>query len=215
VACSGRRLAVLLPGGTALGGFPRTVGDTLRCAAAIGDVDGDGANEIVTVYADTVRVDQRASLAPAMRKYVKGATFSVTPSLADFDLDGDLEIVAPTEQGGIQVLHDDGTSYGNGWPLSAGSLGPMTSAALADGYGGSAPEIFIGQRDSSLRVFEVTPLSESRPSPYNVGIGVSVFNMPIVETLDEGARAMIFGSLNSWAYAWPANSSPQQPGWPG
>ena len=213
VACSARQLHVLLADGSPLSGFPRTVNDTLRAPAAIGDVNGDGQNEIVLLYGSTVRVEHLTQSQTVWTSF-RGKTFAVVPSLADVDLDGDLEIVAPTEQGDIYLLRHDLSAYGNGWPFSAPSLGPITSAALADAYGTSEPEIFVGQRDSSLRVFQVTPESEARPSPYHVGLGVSVFAMPIVETLDDSTRAVVFGSLNANAYAWPALSVSQQPGWP-
>jgi hypothetical protein len=213
VAGSARQLHVLLPDGTSLATFPRTLNDTLLTQAAIGDVEGDGVNEIVMLYSSSVRVEQLVQTQTTWTGF-KGKTFSVSPSLGDLDLDGNLEIVAPTEQGDIYILHHNLSAYGNGWPFSDASLGPFTSAALADAYGTSAPEIFIGQRDSSLRVFAVTPLEEARPSPYNVGIGVSVFAMPIVETLADSGRAMVFGSLNSNGYAWPSLDSFQQPGWP-
>ena len=213
VACSAEQLHVLLPDGNPLSSFPRTVNDTVLCPAATGDVDDDGQNEIVVVYGGTVRVEQMAPVQTAWTSF-KGKSFAVSPALGDVDLDGDLEIVAPTEQGNIYVLHHGLGSYGNGWPFSDASLGPFTSAALADAYGTSAPEIFIGQRDSSLRVFEVTPAEEARPSPYNVGLGVTVTAMPIVETIADTGRVMIFGSPNANGYAWPAPIAEQQPGWP-
>jgi hypothetical protein len=213
VAGSARQVHVLLADGSPLASFPRTLNDTLRTQAAIGDVEGDGDNEIVMLYGGSVRVEQ---LAQAQTKWTsfRYKTVSGAPSLGDLDLDGDLEIVVPTEQGDLYIVHHDLTAYGNGWPFSDASLGPFTSAALADVYGTSAPEIFIGQRDSSIRVFAVTPMEESRPSPYNVGIGVSVFAMPIVETLADTGRAVVFGSLNANGYAWPNGDSFQQPGWP-
>ena len=106
------------------GGWPVALDHVPACTAAVGDVNNDGAVEIVYLSYDSIYVlDLVGKPLPGWPKQIPNANFSYqSPALADLDFDGDLEIVvgAHKDAAGCYVFHHDGTGY-PGWPKYYGT----------------------------------------------------------------------------------------------
>ncbi len=145
-------------------------------APAVGDVDGDGDNEIVvSTWAGTVYVfgsngqplagwPQRLKAVPscpldprnlfcsdASRALARGA--GASPVLADFDGDGKPEIVQAAFDGKIYVWHGDGTAL-TGFPVQLHATQAdrydriLSTPAVADFNGDGVPDILCGSNES-------------------------------------------------------------------
>jgi subtilisin family serine protease len=129
----------------------------------VGDINHDGKNEIVIgaydpklpsrggTRAGLYAFDNSGRLLPGWPVLV-GESFAATPVLADFDFDGDLEIVIPCwSSQRLHLVHHDGFE-GPGWPV-----GPLNLTSLK-----AAPVIGDVNGDWQMDVVMVSP---GRPMP--------------------------------------------------
>ncbi|MCP5526224.1 MAG: tandem-95 repeat protein [Verrucomicrobiales bacterium] len=113
---------------------------TLHGTPAVGDVDQDGLNEIVIggydpkageasgIYGGVYLIGEDG-VRPGWPVLIEQA-FLATPALADFDHDGDLEIVLPSWQAKrLHVLHHDGFEA-PGWPVVVSGYETLRSQPL-------------------------------------------------------------------------------------
>src|SRR3954464_15421242 len=78
-------------------------------AMALGDVDGDGAADVVTTANHNIylmRNTGRGVCRPAELQFFSGV--AVGPALVDIDRDGDLDIVTPTDQPLLRIARNSG-----------------------------------------------------------------------------------------------------------
>ena len=144
-----------------------------------------------------------------------GQTMSNAPTLADLNLDGDLEIMVPTNEGRLYVLNPDGTDYPGGWPWISPSGRRISSVALANIRAGHEPELVFNVETSSpaeVHAFYQN-MTELSGFPHTTIPGWSLFAAPIVDVLDEGSSDVVIGSRDTWGYAW-TNFGVELPGWP-
>jgi hypothetical protein len=209
VACSGTEVHVLNADGTSAFGFPRTVGEPIEAPAAIGDIEGDGAPELVIVGGHTVTMLRNSGLL-MQSQFSPASTYTEQPSLADLDLDGRLEIVLPTVEGQLQIWNADGDSYGPTWPFIEPTGSPISTVAIANLAAGARPELAFVARDGAAHlVFETG--TELTGWPH--AAGALMHSGPIIEDLDGGSSDVAFGSDGAAGYAWK-NLSVAVPGWP-
>jgi hypothetical protein len=203
VACSGQKVHLLRYNATEAPGFPITTGTILRAGAAIGDLDGNGTNEIVIVQ--TCGMDAlRANGTVQSFRLPPGKTFSRPATLADLNLDGDLEITMPSNEGDLYVLNPDGTDY-PGWPITATSGNPGSSVALAQITGSAEPELVwteISSNQSLVHAFYQNG-TELYAYPQGAGVDWPTYGQPIVDVLKKSISSDIaVGSGDSYGYAW-------------
>lgn len=212
VVTVGRRLYLLAADGSVEPGFPIITGYEIRAPAAIGDVDNNGTNDIVILQEQFMNVITATGGVQAYRNFgVLGKTFSNAPTLADIDLDDDLEIVAPTDQGDVYVMQDDGSDL-LGWPFSDPANEHITSVALANNRALFEPELsFASLRWTVHSCFH----DGSEMSGYPVATGENwyLLGMPIMDSIDEGAASVIVPARDQYAYAWD-NFGNLVHGWP-
>ncbi len=177
--------------------------------AVFGDVDNDGVPEIVVSSGGRlwnwnlggIGFDVTLSGAPAI---------TGTISLGDLDQDGDQEIIVPTAHGQLFVLQGDG-SVEPGWPILFGS-GALTSAAVGQLLGTSAPEIAVASRNSSVDV-RFANGAEGSGWPQATGSGWFILGMPLIGTLEGLSPDVVTGARDSQGWAWD-NFGGLIGGWP-
>jgi len=126
--------------GTNLPGWPKTISSPIPSTPAIGDLDGDGLNEIfVGSWNQAHLLNDDGSYAPGW-PLSYGAYYS--PSLEDIDNDGDLEIVYPSSNSFLYIFEGDGTPL-PGFPVSVPHDYPGTPA-VGDIDGDGEIEIISG-----------------------------------------------------------------------
>jgi LruC domain-containing protein len=145
-----------------LPGWPKTVEEGVKSAAAVDDLDNDGDLEVVVGAMDG-RVYAWHHTGDAVEGWP--ATLDIefrilaSPAIADLDGDESLDIVVPLADGQLYALETDG-SLKDGWPVSIGDvedkfdsqiINSSPTIANLDGIGG--PEIVVGSTDKKLYVF--------------------------------------------------------------
>jgi hypothetical protein len=217
VVTCGNTIRVLLANGTLAPGWPSNKAAWFTAPAAIGDVDADGTFEIVSVFGAYLNVTSPTGATEHWRNLLAaGKQFANGPTLADLDLDGDLEIVTPTQQGDIYVSHHDGTDMA-GWPWSDGSGCPISSVALANMYAGLEPELaFTIEETASPHVQCLDHHAASYMNwprhPHGMDF---VRAMPVIDPVCDPPTyfwTTFIGSPDGWGYAWN-NAGFTLPGW--
>jgi hypothetical protein len=132
--------------GSLMSGYPLSLGFWIAASPSIGDIDGDGAAEIVIGDFGGNRVwALEANGAPLPGWPISvGANVRSTAALADLDptFPG-LEIIVGVQDGTVQAWHADGTSV-PGWPVTAGNFVERCSPAVGDVNGDGFLEVFVG-----------------------------------------------------------------------
>jgi hypothetical protein len=165
-------------GGSGLGINPGIAREAFVGAPAIGDVNGDGTNEIVvSTWAGTVyvfgsdgqplagwpiRLPDVPSCPPPSKPplqvcsdagHVIARGAGASPVLADFDGDGKLEIVQAAFDGNVYVWHGDATPL-KGFPVALHATGAsryeriLSTPAVADFNGDGIPDILCGSNET-------------------------------------------------------------------
>ncbi len=190
--------------------------------AAIGDIDLDGAAEVVLARGTAVFAAEMMS--PSYDWVVTtGHEVYDAPTLGDLDLDGDLEILVPSSDGILTVLDHTGAPVGGGFPWDSGLADALSCAALANVRGFGEPEIIFNTTSSQLHVLYNTAL----PIPDYPVTGSSPLwprhNSPAVERIEGTSGDMVvvmshivdawdnFGDqINGWAFegSFPHHGGP-------
>ena len=124
--------------------WSQTLDTRFHGSPAVGDVDGDGRDEIVIGGYDrdagqknsfnggVFLFESGGGLRPGWPVLIDEA-FVASPALADFDHDGTLEILIPSWQSQkLHLLHHDGFDV-SGWPVQiSGYLRPRSQPLIAD-----------------------------------------------------------------------------------
>ena len=125
--------------GTDVAGWPVQVSDPIVWAPSVGDIDGDGSEDII-VAAGTTNPNGSIYAFYLNGQIKPGFPFTdagispMMPILGDIDNDGDDEIIyskrVSSSEGYMSVLNGDGTVH-TGWPYAMGEY-PGSAAAVGD-----------------------------------------------------------------------------------
>jgi len=145
--------------GTELPGWPVVTDPTdssfSLSTPGIGDVDNDGALEIVTAgynavtepYPASIYVFERDGSVAAGWPVVTSGSIKGSPALADLDGNSDMEIIVGDYANKMYVFNHDGSAF-PGWPVDVdGDV--FSSAAIADLDGDGEMDIFVATKDDS------------------------------------------------------------------
>ena len=196
------------------GGLTASIVDHLIAA----DLNGDGQEELVIGYSDTVRVlDHSGVSLPGWPQTVDptlaGASVQHGPAVGDVNGDGLPEVVARNNAGAIFVWRGDGTLL-PGWPqYTTRALGRVT---LADVTGDGIAEIIAC--DYMIHVFDGS--GATLPGwPDGLGPG----HIAVGDVDGDGANEIVFASEQGpgdlWVFRgdgrtgppWPINVNPTAP----
>ncbi len=178
--------------------------------AAIGDIDGDGIAEAV-LGTETVVYALNMITNEMVLDHDVGEVISASPTLGDFDFDGDVEIVVPTVSGNLYLLEGDGSSFPGSWPFAADSGTRLSSGAIGQCLGTSEPEIAVAARNFQVHMVYSDGAQHSN---YPVGSdGWYIYGAPIIGRVDGTSSDVVFGArgYRGWAYS---NVGALIPGWP-
>lgn len=207
--------------GSPLGGWPRTLGGRAYCSPAVGDIDGDGENEIVTT--SYVLVDMlaqpRVFVFRPDGKTNQGWPVSIgTPgtkaqgvALGDIDRDGKLEVAIGYFEGlwpyrSAFVLEHDGRVK-PGWPVTTGSGRYFSAPVIADLSPDPGHEVALGT--GGIYASDLARLggwNQSGTSLPGFPLQIPAFSMdvtPAVADLDsDGYIEIVVTAENGRVYGW-------------
>ena len=203
------RLYALNLDGTNVPGFPRvlTAGQGTFGAPALGDVDGDGEDEIVVqtfffgIRGNLFAIEKDSTNVPGFPVDAGGSFKS--PALADLDGDGDLEIIVNANVGGfgqVTAFQGDGTVM-PGFPQLFSDISSGAAPAVGDLDGDGTPEIIVS---SFYQVFAYDAGGNSLPGfPFTPDSGGTVqtlnYNSAGLADLDgDGDREIVFATTNEF-----------------
>jgi hypothetical protein len=183
--------------------------------AAIGDVDNDGVNEMITTKGEYYHSMVLGTAPPKAFAWFPGETFSDMPSLADITGDGKLEIAAPTMGGNLYLLTHDGATYSLAWPQAISPGIPLTSVVFADILATSEPELIVADVNGNVHVRAYTGASASAyPKPTGAPL---IYTPPIVTAVHDDFPAQIATGVrigtDGIGHSW-SNFGVPSPGWP-
>ncbi|MFH1843543.1 MAG: FlgD immunoglobulin-like domain containing protein, partial [bacterium] len=133
-------------------------------------------------------------------------------TLGDFDLDGDVEALAPTEFGELYLLDDEGNDYSGGWPFASVAGYPLTSAAIASNLGGLEPELAVASRYYTVHLLWADG-GEQSGYPVYTGTGWWILGAPIINRVEGYYADVILGARDTQGWAWD-NFGQVIHGWP-
>lgn len=199
--------------------------DHVASTPAIGDVDGDGRNEVVfgsfnfLVY--VIRRD--GTSLPGWPVDVRDTIWS-SPALFDLDGDGKLEIIVgstthlePTPNdtpngGALHVFRADGANF-PGFPRYVTPLGIDSSPAVGDIDGDGRPEIVVGGGPSATPItgghqVYAYRCDGSTPPGWPVTVTGQTNNSPVLVNLDaDPALEVVVADDASYLYAFKGNGT--------
>lgn len=181
VVAADRWGAVTLLGasGTPLAGWPVSLGDAVRGAPAVADLNGDGTPEVVVGSRAGVLAALKVNGQPLWQADL-GSGILATPMVAQLDGNPGLEVVAGTIGGLLWILRSDGSPV-PGWPRPMGS--PLLSgAALVEA---AEPALVVGTRSGWLHL--LTPSGDERPG-WPVNLQGEIWTDPVVADVDNDGQ---------------------------
>ena len=190
------------PDATAQPGWPVSLGSLAVSSPCAGDVDNDGDIEVVATDNSTNRVfviDAGGEVLPNWPKtVVQDGDFPPSPTLADLDGNGDLEIIQPGSNGLMHVFTWQG-DYLSGWPRSMGD-DCRSSAAVADVGGTSGLEIIVGCDNGKVYAYDI---AGELVAGWPIQLDDAVISTPTIGDLDlDGDNEVVVSGLDGTVYVW-------------
>lgn len=200
-------------------GWPVYVSDAIWSSAAIGDLDGDGSQELVfgsngrNIYAlhangsEVLDGDSNPSTKGIFKVIPVSGNFG-TPALADLDGDGHPEIVYGGADGKVYAWKANGANV-PGFPVVAGAaISASVAVGYLDGPGDPSPEIVSISTNDSLYVFEAN--GQRRPGfpVHLISSGNSRSPSPALADMNnDGFLDIVAQSTNGRIYVYDRNAA--------
>ncbi len=134
--------------------WPVILGNSIRNAPAVADIDGDGRDEIAVGVKDcrVFLLDSDGRTLPGWPRET-AAWVTRSPMLEDIDGDGEYEIAAVTRNGYIHMWHADG-SVVDGWPIDLGSV-PSSAPQPIRHASDDEMSILVSSSHTSVHLFSI------------------------------------------------------------
>ena len=184
--------------GTPVAGWPKSVTYPLIGAPALGDIDGDGEDEIVVAdsYSNNGYVEAFEKNGTVVSGFPVNNGYNVrSPVLADVDDDGADEIIVtkrtyPT--GEIYVYKGNGSVL-NGWPQAMADI-PASSSAVGDITNDNSPEI-VAEAYGSIYAWSSNGTLLSGFPFMLTGNDKTSYSSPVLVDVDaDNIREIVFGT---------------------
>jgi len=223
-----KQIYVLAKDGSVLPGWPQSTASLCWASPVVGDIDGDGAPEIIAysvagvVYAwnvDGTEVrngdNNPATNGPFFVTKNPGTWHLSTPALADMDEDGVVELIVCSPNDSIYCINGDGRRVA-GWPISVIDAGTNVTASPAVGDVDGDGHLEVAIQNSAGRVFLLNrsgAMMSGWPKwvPSNTS---TIAPSPALADLDgDGKLEIVIAGLDSKCYVF-RHTGTSYPGWP-
>jgi hypothetical protein len=151
-------LYVMEGNGADVPGWPVFIDDFGGGGVAVGDVDDDGALEIVCTVKNksAIRVYELDGTMVWTRYVRQNNFFNASPTLADLTGDGKLEIIYPSTDGWLVVKRYDATDL-PGFPVTySATTYTESSPIVADVSGDGQPDIILGDESKLINAWDAS-----------------------------------------------------------
>ncbi|MDO8617759.1 MAG: S8 family serine peptidase [Candidatus Uhrbacteria bacterium] len=193
--------------GSVVPGWPYTLPETnVQTSPAVGDVDGDGADEIVvSTWSYTVILEKNGALHAS---FAKSAKSHASPILVDVNADGKMDIVQ-LEASSIFSRNHLGVVIWTKWANNSFNYAQVSSADL-DRNG--TPEILVGSDTSPYYAYALSSSGSNLPG-WPIATPASINSLTSADINGDGILEVIAGSSQGLVYAWTKAGS-LLPGFP-
>jgi predicted nucleotidyltransferase len=164
-----------------------TADSEIEGAPAVGDLEGDGDNEIVFASEDGVVYALYSNCTQIWSYTTSGFWQPTSPALADIDDNNlDLEVIIGDDSGILHAIDSDGDSL---WNTTLDS-GIQASVAIGDVDGDFEPEIAIASRTGYAYLLE-----HDKTQKWNYTVGCQFRSSPAIADVDnDGSLDIVFAT---------------------
>jgi hypothetical protein len=195
--------------GSNVPGYPMNLGTSILSSTALGDVNNDGAVDVVVITEN----DSLYVIDAARHKRLPGwpvglsvdsNPVSPSPALADFDFDGFLEIVVahnalPTSASSVRVYDHTGQLL-PGWPRFVDNHTSESSPIVADFSGDGVPDIVFGNEGALIYGWD---WSGNALPGFPLTVGGEVRSTPYADDVDgDGDIDLVFAGWDQSLWIW-------------
>lgn len=213
--------------------YPKATEGRVRCSPAIGDIDGDGLNDLA-VGSDDEKLYIWLSSDQSWKGYPAGGPVKSSPALFDIDGDGKLDVIVGSLDGRLLAFNWQGRAP-DGWTdgirlNSSGIYGIESSPVVGDVDGDGEPEMVVGCNDGNIYAVyrhgtenkkngvPTGPIAWTRSCVPPGATSVKVLSSPVIDDLDADGKVEVVASGTEGVYVFhfdaPYTGDPQHYPWP-
>jgi hypothetical protein len=184
---------------------------SIIASPAIGDIDGDGSNEVICGSKDSLLYCLNGVTGALKWSFKTGGMITSSAALADFDNNGKLEIVFGSQDSLVYFIKGDLNNDHMINPTEVTSLktgGPvLSSPAIADLKNDGNLKVIIGSDDWKIYCIEYSPATNSVAEDWVYTTGNVVQSSPAIVSSGRTNKTIYAGSADSVLYVLDGNGT--------